>query len=336
MAYYVTVNIESQGTTTYTVSPDGTLTPDGTSAMGHMWYSLTDSDAGNTSNYGYTSNPNAPISERLHGPGQVVKYDDKAYASDPAYYRTIEITKEQYDAMKKFGDDVDAGNNPKYDTYDARYNNCIDFVYDALTTGGLNPKGVEGNWIPMGNAWKIDFLLCGKFPINGNGQCAANYDLATQRMASPIVFDLEGDGIETVGMVRQYAATPGGTFTPSGDDPILFDHNGDGVKTNTGWIGSDDGILVMDRNGNGIIDNGRELFGNFTPLYGGGTAVDGFAALSQEDTNQDGVVNSLDANWCRPLKSIHMLRCAAVLGVATYTKSTSHVCGFARLASERI
>jgi len=38
----------------------------------------------------------------------------------------------------------------------------------------------------------------------------------------------------------------------------------------------------------------------------------------------------------RLLQSIHMLRCAAVLGVATYTKSTSHFSDFARLASERI
>ncbi|MCK7494043.1 MAG: hypothetical protein MZW92_24470 [Comamonadaceae bacterium] len=53
----------------------------------------------------------------------------------------------------------------------------------------------------------------------------------------------------------------------------------------------------MDRNGNGAIDNGTELFGDATDLDAGGKAADGFAALAQEDTNGDGKVSSLDARW---------------------------------------
>ena len=54
---------------------------------------------------------------------------------------------------------------------------------------------------------------------------------------------------------------------------------------------------MLDRNGDGRINNGTELFGDSTPLAAGGKAEDGFAALAQEDTNHDGVVNSGDANW---------------------------------------
>ncbi|MBU0483513.1 MAG: hypothetical protein KKB30_03240 [Proteobacteria bacterium] len=104
-----------------------------------------------------------------------------------------------------------------------------------------------------------------------------------QRRRDPLTFDLDGDGIETV--------------AASGTDPVLFDHDGDGVKNGTGWVSADDGFLVMDRNGNGTIDNGTELFGDSTPLSGGGTAVDGFHALADQDTNFDGLVNNLDANW---------------------------------------
>jgi hypothetical protein len=98
----------------------------------------------------------------------------------------------------------------------------------------------------------------------------------------PLVLDLNGNGtIDTVGLSAG----------------IQFDHNGSGVKQATGWIATGDGFLVMDRNGNGIIDNGTEMFGNSSPLSAGGTAADGFASLAQEDTNHDSVINEQDANY---------------------------------------
>jgi hypothetical protein len=97
----------------------------------------------------------------------------------------------------------------------------------------------------------------------------------------PLVLDLDGDGIETVGL----------------DAGVKFDGNADGLKTTTGWAGKDDGMLVWDRDGNGQIDSGRELFGDQTLLASGGLAANGFAALSEQDTNQDGKVDSGDANF---------------------------------------
>ncbi len=52
-----------------------------------------------------------------------------------------------------------------------------------------------------------------------------------------------------------------------------------------------------DRDDNGTIDSGRELFGDSTPLTTGGNAANGFAALAQEDTNSDGKVDANDANF---------------------------------------
>ena len=111
-------------------------------------------------------------------------------------------------------------------------------------------------------------------------------------VCEPLVLDLDGDGIETVGTNAAH--------------PILFDHNADGVRTSTGWIQPDDGFLVLDRSGNGAIDDGRELFGDSTPLNTDGSlsaalgvAKDGFEALDKEDTNRDGLVSSADARWTR-------------------------------------
>ncbi|WP_307188955.1 calcium-binding protein, partial [Massilia sp. Root335] len=100
----------------------------------------------------------------------------------------------------------------------------------------------------------------------------------------PLILDLDGDGLETIGPAQSN---------------VKFDHNGGGIKTISGWVKPDDGFLVMDRNNNGVIDNGHELFGDATPLYVGGFAADGFAALVQEDTNGDGKVDSTDANWSK-------------------------------------
>ncbi len=98
---------------------------------------------------------------------------------------------------------------------------------------------------------------------------------------SPIVLDLDGDGIETT-------KQNGG---------ILFDHQADGVKEGTGWVGKDDGLLVLDRNGNGEIDSGRELFGTNTQLANGALAVNGFEALQELDSNHDGRLDASDTQW---------------------------------------
>ncbi|HEU5135250.1 MAG TPA: calcium-binding protein [Steroidobacteraceae bacterium] len=101
----------------------------------------------------------------------------------------------------------------------------------------------------------------------------------------PLTLDLDGDGIESIGL--------------SNSNTILFDHDGDGIRNGTGWVSSDDGFLVLDRNGNGAIDSGRELFGDSTLLPDGTAAADGFAALAAEDTNADGVVNAADARFAQ-------------------------------------
>ena len=58
--------------------------------------------------------------------------------------------------------------------------------------------------------------------------------------------------------------------------------------------GSDEGWLVWDRNENGLIDDGRELFGSATVLSTGATAANGFLALAEADKNGDGVLTAAE------------------------------------------
>ncbi|AMO97150.1 hypothetical protein CFter6_4560 [Collimonas fungivorans] len=105
---------------------------------------------------------------------------------------------------------------------------------------------------------------------------------AVPTRGSPLALDLGDNGFETT------------SFVASG---VQFDHNGDGVKTSTGWLNGSDAWLALDRDGNGKIDSGRELFGDNTLKSDGTLAVDGYDALRDQDSNGDGKFDANDAAW---------------------------------------
>ena len=95
---------------------------------------------------------------------------------------------------------------------------------------------------------------------------------------SPLVIDLDGDGVETI----------------SSSTGVHFDLDNNTFAETTGWVGKDDGLLVLDKNNNDTIDNGSELFGNNTALKSGANAANGFAALADLDSNADGKIDKSD------------------------------------------
>ena len=101
-------------------------------------------------------------------------------------------------------------------------------------------------------------------------------DLCKCAAETPIVIDINGDGFSLTDVT-------GG---------VQFDLNGDGTAEHLSWTAraSDDAWLVFDRNGNGVIDDGSELFGNFTPQPKppAGEERNGFLALQWYDQPDNG------------------------------------------------
>ena len=92
----------------------------------------------------------------------------------------------------------------------------------------------------------------------------------------PLVLDLDGDGIELI--ASDAVAAP------------YFDMDNDGFLERTGWVGSDDALLVRDIGGDGRITSVAELFGDESGAVG-------FAALAELDSNNDNALTSADAEF---------------------------------------
>lgn len=287
MGWTVTIKIANIGTP---------LSGGGYSRAGHMWYELSDGN-GESQSFGF--GPKDGVDGRFGVPGDVKRGDNKEY-SWANYSRTFSITEGQYQAMLEFGLHPESYGFSR--EYNAITNSCVDYVWMGAEKGGLNPGKFEGYLIPIKNILKIELIRnapqggelgdVGGSSFGGKGY---PFDLpfgigdffkdlfAALGLVDPLILDLDGNGIQTVGARSA--------------DAVYFDYDGDGIKTKSGWLSRGDGLLVIDRNRNGKIESGAELFSNFTPISGGRTAADGFAVLRDLDSNGDGVIDKRDESW---------------------------------------
>ncbi|RUT97998.1 type I secretion C-terminal target domain-containing protein, partial [Mesorhizobium sp. M7A.T.Ca.TU.009.02.1.1] len=111
--------------------------------------------------------------------------------------------------------------------------------------------------------------------VDLQGVTVANLNTLIGGSVDPIILDLNQDGF---------------AFSDV-NHGVQFDMNGDGAKEQLAWNSSNDGMLAVDLNHDGKIDDGTELF---TPNFGGGNFASGAAALASLDSNHDGLIDHND------------------------------------------
>jgi hypothetical protein len=113
-----------------------------------------------------------------------------------------------------------------------------------------------------------------QYPPEAPGEC---------NMESPLMIDPEHNGA--------------GYHLTTAEDGVSFDIDNDGFKDRVAWTRTNSAVafIVLDRNSNGAIDSGGELFGNHTLKRDGTRARNGFLALADLDLNGDRKITREDA-----------------------------------------
>ncbi|MDN3454274.1 vWA domain-containing protein [Psychrobacter sp. APC 3350] len=219
-------------------------------------------------------------------------------AKDDLYSKTVEIAGDAgLDAIKQIADNsaLEATfrnyNSPSYNIIDSVSVNLSDTLPSGVTIRyyDANTEIQSGfRYVATGNVIRAEleytdsqgvlhtFCVNGAVVAEGNNQ-SSTIDINTTNY-TPLVLDLDNDGIETVHISQG----------------VTFDIDADGDQDKTGWVDKDDGLLVRDINHDGLINDARELFGDSTIKQDGSIATDGFDALADLDSNGDGIINADD------------------------------------------
>jgi len=184
-----------------------------------------------------------------------------------------------------------------FDCSDLEPHNCNgDLGYGDKCTEEYNVNGCEWGWFQAwchrrdeanGGPQKWDDAVkkwvedhCdGKVTMTGNTFQCTDTKGRTWKCSTPLVLSFDGTPTEMAAAAGSFELSPGAAR-----------ENGDWPSARTPW-------LALDRNGNGRIDDGGELFGTGTTLLDGTRADNGFLALAELDSDRDGAITPRDVAY---------------------------------------
>jgi hypothetical protein len=153
--------------------------------------------------------------------------------------------------------------------------------------GGPCPSQCDGYFDPGYNPEIPEDVDWCSYPFTGceNGEPSSDGTCCELYGDTPIIIDVDGEGFSLTDVAHG----------------VDFDFFGNGKKIRMAWTtpGSTNAWLALDRDGDGVIDSGKELFGNVTAQSASKTP-NGFLALAEFDKpenggNGDGVIDERDA-----------------------------------------
>lgn len=181
-------------------------------------------------------------------------------------------------------DALSDGNGKLSEEFEKFWNDFLDNV-ESYSSGGQAASEISENFETI-QAAAASTVNIEQASSNSSAQLSANFEfnlelkvdssrviLARKQMTDPLIIDLDGNGAEIT----------------KAEDGIKFDIDGDGGLEQTAISSGNDGLLALDKNSNGIIDNGTELFGDQNG------AKNGFSELAKYDENNDGQIDSKDS-----------------------------------------
>ena len=163
----------------------------------------------------------------------------------------------------------------------------VTYAFDRVVSGSASPSLVRVNsigrvWLTGG--WGFSTI---RVRITDSTGLAIYEDVSVYYERTgpggggplfPVVLDLDGDGVELVSL---------------SESDVAFDADNDGVQERVGWVGGDDAIVAIDRNGDGRITHGEEV-SFIGDLPDAQSDLEGLAAF---DSNGDGLISEADARF---------------------------------------
>ena len=108
-----------------------------------------------------------------------------------------------------------------------------------------------------------------------------NFDQIAKNYHTPLAIELYGEEL----------------LTTSVEDGVSFDMDGDGMAEQTAWLKKGSGFLVWDKNGDGMVNDGTEMFGEATVMSDGKRAENGVEASKDLDSDNNNIINQYDELW---------------------------------------
>jgi hypothetical protein len=156
----------------------------------------------------------------------------------------------------------------------ASFTKLVDQIFGSGLLGGSPASDSTGaKNTGSGQSIRLGVQLEFKFAFSVEGEAGE------VQQSDPIALDLNDNGIDLT------------SYT----NGARFDIVGNGRIATTAFVTGGDAFLAMDRNGNGIVDSGRELFGDQNG------AANGYAELAKLDANHDWRINRLDPDFSKLL-----------------------------------